>query len=85
MLRRILVEPLLSASIAALFAQSHRFPVSSSATASFFSLGYNKMSTTFRDSNGVITVTPKNEHSALVVICHGLGDTAEGFADVAEV
>eukprot|EP00529_Nitzschia_sp_RCC80_P026650 CAMPEP_0113486568 /NCGR_PEP_ID=MMETSP0014_2-20120614/25063_1 /TAXON_ID=2857 /ORGANISM="Nitzschia sp." /LENGTH=282 /DNA_ID=CAMNT_0000380243 /DNA_START=204 /DNA_END=1052 /DNA_ORIENTATION=- /assembly_acc=CAM_ASM_000159 len=33
-----------------------------------------------------ITVAPKNEgeQSGLVVICHGLGDTAEGFADVAE-
>lgn len=38
-------------------------------------------------SDGVITVAPKNEgdQSALVVICHGLGDTSEGFADVAEV
>ena len=29
-----------------------------------------------------ITVAPKNEgeQSGLVVICHGLGDTAEGFA-----
>lgn len=38
-------------------------------------------------SGGTITVSPKNEadQSGLVVICHGLGDTAEGFADVAEV
>lgn len=37
-------------------------------------------------SGGTITVAPKNEatQSALVVICHGLGDSAEGFADVAE-
>ncbi len=37
--------------------------------------------------NGVITVSPKNEaeQSGLVVISHGLGDTAEGFVDVAEV
>jgi hypothetical protein len=42
--------------------------------------------TTERDS-GTITVSPKNEasQSGLVVICHGLGDSAEGFADVAEV
>jgi len=41
---------------------------------------------TFR-KDGTITVTPKNEaeQSALVVISHGLGDSAEGFADVAEV
>lgn len=41
---------------------------------------------THRD-NGLITVTPKNEggQSGLVVICHGLGDSAEGFVDVAEV
>jgi len=40
---------------------------------------------THRD-NGLITVTPKNEggQSGLVVICHGLGDSAEGFVDVAE-
>ena len=41
--------------------------------------------TTRRD--GTITVAPRNEatQSALMVICHGLGDSAEGFADVAEV
>jgi hypothetical protein len=38
-------------------------------------------------SDGTVTVSPQNEaqQSALVVIAHGLGDTAEGFADVAEV
>jgi len=38
-------------------------------------------------SNGTITVAPRNEaaQSALIVICHGLGDSAEGFADVAEM
>jgi len=43
--------------------------------------------TTERTSDGLITVSPKNEgdQSALVVITHGLGDTAEGFADVAEM
>jgi hypothetical protein len=37
--------------------------------------------------NCIITVSPKDEskQSALVVIAHGLGDTSEGFADVAEV
>jgi alpha-beta hydrolase superfamily lysophospholipase len=86
MLRSKVFEPLLTASIAALFLQSQRHQVL--AAASFFSLGYNKMHTTFRDnSNGMITVSPKNEQaqSGLVVICHGLGDTAEGFVDVAEV
>ncbi|KAL3908062.1 MAG: hypothetical protein SGARI_003239, partial [Bacillariaceae sp.] len=41
---------------------------------------------TERDGSGTITVSPKNEadQSGLIVICHGLGDTAEGFADVAE-
>jgi hypothetical protein len=40
-----------------------------------------------RRTEGTITVAPKIEgdQSALVVIAHGLGDTAEGFADVAEV
>jgi alpha-beta hydrolase superfamily lysophospholipase len=42
---------------------------------------------TERSVDGTIIVTPQNEgdQSALVVICHGLGDTSEGFADVAEV
>jgi lysophospholipase-2 len=41
---------------------------------------------TERDGSGTITVSPRNEasQSGLVVICHGLGDTAEGFEDVAE-
>ena len=44
--------------------------------------------TTLRNSDGnnIITVTPQNEsdQSASVIICHGLGDSAEGFVDVAE-
>ena len=42
--------------------------------------------TIIRD-NGTITITPKKEtdQSALIVIAHGLGDSAEGFVDVAEV
>jgi poly(3-hydroxybutyrate) depolymerase len=78
------LESLLSVSFAALFFQSSNLQ----AAASFFSLGYNKMHTTFRDnSSGLITISPKDAktQSALVVICHGLGDSAEGFADVAEV
>jgi lysophospholipase-2 len=45
------------------------------------------MSVTTRDSSGTIIVAPRNEaaQSGLVVISHGLGDTAEGFVDVAEV
>jgi len=41
---------------------------------------------TNRDGKGLITVTPRKEteQSALVVICHGLGDSAEGFVDIAE-
>merc|ERR1712083_861431 len=43
--------------------------------------------TTFRRANeNIISITPnnQNEQSGLVIICHGLGDTAEGFVDVAE-
>jgi len=42
--------------------------------------------TTTRQGNGTITVTPTNEslQSATIIISHGLGDTAEGFVDVAE-
>jgi len=49
---------------------------------------YSKMNfITERDGRGTITMTPKNEadQSALLVICHGLGDTSDGFDDVAEV
>lgn len=37
-------------------------------------------------SDGLISVIPNNqtELSGLVIICHGLGDTAEGFVDLAE-
>lgn len=37
-------------------------------------------------SGGTITIAPNDEskQNALVVICHGLGDSAEGFVDVAE-
>lgn len=37
-------------------------------------------------AGGTITVKPRDasKQSGLVVICHGLGHTAEGFADVAE-
>lgn len=44
------------------------------------------MSYTTTRNDGTITVSPKNEasQSALIVICHGLGDSAEGFVDVAE-
>ena len=42
---------------------------------------------TIRGANGIITVSPRDESklNGLMVICHGLGDTAEGFVDVAEV
>lgn len=45
------------------------------------------MSVTTRGSSGTIIVAPRNQaaQSGLVVISHGLGDTAEGFVDVAEV
>jgi len=43
--------------------------------------------TTYRNPcDGLISITPNNqtEQSGLVIICHGLGDTAEGFVEVAE-
>jgi len=45
------------------------------------------MSVVQKTGDGTVVVSPKNEadQSALVVICHGLGDTSEGFADVAQV
>ncbi len=41
---------------------------------------------TSRVGDGTILVAPRNEadQSASIIICHGLGDTAEGFVDVAE-
>jgi alpha-beta hydrolase superfamily lysophospholipase len=59
-----------------------------SAQRSFVSSYFTSMApyVTHRE-NGVITVSPKveSDQSGLVVICHGLGDSAEGFVDVAEV
>lgn len=54
--------------------------------ASFSSFTSNMSPVITREGKGTITVTPRDEskQSALVVICHGLGDTSEGFADVAE-
>jgi alpha-beta hydrolase superfamily lysophospholipase len=48
---------------------------------------FSSMSFTTERNGGTITISPQNEgdQSGLVVICHGLGDTSEGFADVAEV
>ena len=42
---------------------------------------------TERDGKGTITISPKNEalQSGLVVLLHGLGDSAEDMAEVAEV
>jgi lysophospholipase-2 len=41
---------------------------------------------TSKDSNGTTVVAPRNEadQTATVVLCHGLGDTAQGWEDVAE-
>ncbi len=37
-------------------------------------------------STNTITIHPaEGKHSASIVICHGLGDSADGFADVAEL
>ena len=43
--------------------------------------------TTSRDPNGTVTVSPRNEadQTATIVLCHGLGDSAQGWEDVAEV
>lgn len=37
-------------------------------------------------TDGTITLTPQNEaaQSATIIICHGLGDSSEGFVDVAQ-
>mmetsp|Transcript_17870 Transcript_17870/g.32353 ORF Transcript_17870/g.32353 Transcript_17870/m.32353 type:complete len:324 (-) Transcript_17870:214-1185(-) len=62
------------------------FLTGKSSAASFYSNSRMTTHSTTQTGDGLITVAPKNEgdQSALVVICHGLGDTAEGFADVAE-
>ena len=53
----------------------------------FYANNSNMPFNTERTGDGLITVSPKSEgdQSALVVISHGLGDSSEGFADVAEV
>lgn len=42
---------------------------------------------TTSQGDGTIVLTPNNEadQSATIVICHGLGDTAQGWEDVARV
>ncbi len=42
--------------------------------------------TSRQGSDGTILITPRNEadQSASIILCHGLGDTAEGLVDVAE-
>ena len=66
------------------YSSSSRISTASAGTSTRSST--SKMPTTERSGDGTITVSPSNEadQSALVVICHGLGDTAEGFVDVAE-
>ena len=61
--------------------------LSSSSTARAAAAALSKMSFTTQRSGGTITISPKNEadQSGLIVISHGLGDSAEGFVDVAEV
>ncbi|KAL7549483.1 hypothetical protein ACHAWF_012750 [Thalassiosira exigua] len=41
---------------------------------------------TLRSGDGTVTIAPRSEssQSATIILCHGLGDTAEGFVDVAE-
>ena len=58
----------------------------SSHEASSFRRAMSTSTTTSRTSDGTITVSPRREtdQSALVVVCHGLGDTAEGFGDGVE-
>ena len=45
------------------------------------------MSRTERDgiTNKIIIHPEEGKHSATILICHGLGDSADGFADVAEM
>lgn len=38
-----------------------------------------------RDGNTITITPPEGHHSATVLIMHGLGDSSEGFADVAEM
>jgi hypothetical protein len=61
--------------------QQHQLTVRTFFDSSFFAGRMSSAYTTERDGT-TITVAPKNEadQSGLVVICHGLGDTAEGFA-----
>ena len=56
----------------------------------FFTAAFSSEDMSFiteRDGKGTITISPKNEalQSGLVVLSHGLGDSAEGMVDIAEV
>lgn len=61
------------------------FPVADALSSRNYSQTNMSSHTTTRNG-GLVTVAPRNEasQSALVIICHGLGDSAEGFVDVAE-
>jgi hypothetical protein len=52
-----------------------------------WSHGGNKFISIRDRKDGTIVVSPNDERlqSATIIICHGLGDTAEGWSDVAEV
>ena len=43
--------------------------------------------TTSRSGDGTIVIQPqdKGQHTASVILCHGLGDTADGWAEPAQV
>lgn len=34
-----------------------------------------------RSNDGTVTISPQNHHSATVILCHGLGDTANGWVE----
>ena len=48
---------------------------------------YMSQSRVIRDgaTNTITMIPPDGTHSASVIIMHGLGDSADGFADVAEM
>jgi len=89
-LSRKCCRPAAAAACLALLTSTATFVVPAKAYYSSTSYQWTFGGNTFisiREQDGTITVSPNDEEkqSTTVVICHGLGDTAEGFVDVAEV
>ena len=49
--------------------------------------GLSALHAVSRSKDGTVVISPRDEaqHSATVILCHGLGDTAEGWVEPTQV